>query len=91
MANLRNNTVDRRRLPADMRQSYRSGQREQALSRVRAYRGQIAQERNSLPFRTERRPGSGGFNSGQSVQINRQQKVGQEKRRSLELRNENLV
>ena len=91
MANLRNNTVDRRRLPADMRQSYRSGQREQALSRVRAYRGQIAQERNSLPFRTERRPGSGGFNYGQDVQIRRQQKVGQEKRRSLELRNENLV
>ena len=84
--NLRNNKVDRRRIPADMRDSYRSGRREQALSRVRAYRGQIAKERGDLPFRTERAPGSGGFNSGQSVQINRQRKVGAEKRRSLELR-----
>ena len=91
MVNLRNNKVDRRRIPRDMRESYKSGQRESALARVRAYRGRIAQERNSLPFRTERKPGSGGFNYGQDVQIRRQQKVGQERRRSEELRNENLV
>ena len=89
MANLRNNKVDRRRIPADMRESYRSGQREQALSRVRAYRGKIAQERNSLPFRTERKPGSGGMNYGQSVQINRQRKAGAEQKRSQQLRSEN--
>ena len=65
-----------------MRGSYRSGQREEAMARVKAYRGQIAKQRNDLPFRTERAPGSGGFNYGQSVQINRQRKAGAEKRRS---------
>ena len=88
---LRHNKVDKRRLPADMRSSYRSGQREQAMARVKAYRGAIAKARNDLPFRTERAPGSGGFNYGQSVQINRQRKVGAERRRSQELRNENLI
>ena len=88
---LRNNKVDKRRLPVDMRGSYRSGQREQAMARVKAYRGQIAKERNDLPFRTERAPGSGGFNYGQSVQINRQRKVGDERRRSEELRSENPI
>ena len=88
---LRNNKVDKRRLPADMRGSYRSGQREQAMARVKAYRGQIAKERNDLPFRTEQKPGSGGFNYGQSVQINRQRKAGAERRRSEELRSENPV
>ena len=88
---LRNNKVDKRRIPAEMRDSYRSGRREQAMARVKAYRGAMAKQRNDLPFRTERAPGSGGFNYGQSVQINRQRKTGQENRRSLELRNENLI
>lgn len=88
---LRNNKVDKRRLPADMRGSYRSGQREQAMARVKAYRGQIAKERNDLPFRTEQKPGSGGLNYGAAVQIRRQRKAGAEQRRSEELRSENLL
>ena len=90
---LRNNKVDKRRAACGhARQLPQSGQR--VSKRWRGSRPtavQIAKERNDLPFRTERAPGSGGFNYGQSVQINRQRKAGAEKRRSEELRSENVV
>jgi len=85
-ANLRNNKIDRRRLSAQDRQTYKPQQRSQALARTKAYRGAIAQQRNSDKFRTEQKPGSGGFTQGLGIQIERLREIGDENRRAEQLR-----
>lgn len=85
-ANLRNNKIDRRRLSAQDRRTYKPQQRAQAVARTKAYRGAIAQQRNSDKFRTEQKPGTGGFTQGLGIQIERLREIGDENRRAEELR-----
>ena len=64
-AGLRNKPIDRRRLNMKDRSDYNNsgeyGNKAQALSRVRQYRGRQAYQRN-LPTNTQgRTPGSGSF------------------------------
>ena len=85
-ANLRNTTVDRRRLSSEARQSYRGGARAKANARIRRQRGAIAQERNRKEFATEQKPGTGGFTVGPSAQQQRVREQGAQVARSKSLR-----
>lgn len=85
-ANLRNNKIDRRRLSAQDRRTYKPQQRAQAVARTKAYRGAIAQQQNSEKFRTEQKPGTGGFTQGLGIQIERLREIGDENRRAEQLR-----
>ena len=78
--NLRNRPIDKRRLKAEDR-SFNTGRREQALSRARKRRGNIAQQRNTMQFSTEQRPGTGGFTQGLSIQNQRLREIGDTNRR----------
>tara|TARA_A100000171_G_C2122100_1_gene141366 strand:- start:378 stop:644 length:267 start_codon:yes stop_codon:yes gene_type:complete len=86
MANLRNAAIDRRRLRENDRVQYKAGDRVSAIKRAKAYRGRMAQQRNSDQFRTERNPGTGGFTQGRAIQQARLREVGDEQRRSESLR-----
>ena len=62
---LRNTPIDTRRLSerdrADFNRAGGNNSREQAVSRVKAYRGNVARN-NNTPFRTQvHTPGTGGF------------------------------
>ena len=84
--NLRDKPIDRRRLSAQDRQSYRPGQRAQKVARARARKGYIAQ-RETLPINsTDRKPGTGGFTQGLAAQQQRVREKGQELTRSEQLR-----
>ncbi len=66
--NLRNKPVDRRRLSAEDRASYKPSNRMQAVSKARARKGQLAWE-NKVPMgRQEQSPGTGGFTKGIALQ-----------------------
>ena len=80
--NLRNKPVDRRRLSVADRESYKPDMRLKAVQRANAYRGQMAMQNNNDQFRTEQKPGTGGFTGGAGVQQSRLRKVGQETRRA---------
>ena len=86
MSNLRNAPIDRRRMSESDRSQYKAGDRINAIKRAKAYRGRMAQQRNSDQFRTERNPGTGGFTQGRAIQQARLREVGDEQRRSESLR-----
>ena len=86
MSNLRNTPIDRRRMSESDRSQYKAGDRINAIKRAKAYRGRMAQQRNSDQFRTERNPGTGGFTQGRAIQQARLREVGDEQRRSESLR-----
>ena len=87
-ANLRSKPIDRRRLSAADRQSYKPEQRLKAVAKVKAYRGQLAMQNNSDQFRTEQKPGTGGFTQGLGIQQERLREQGRQTRRSKQLRSE---
>ena len=88
MANLRNAPIDRRRLSAADREVYQPQQRAQAVAKAKAYRGQLAMENNRDQFRTEQKPGTGGFTGGIGIQQQRLREIGEQNRRSAQLRSE---
>ena len=84
--NLRNKPVDRRRLSVADRKSYKPDMRLKAVQRANAYRGQMAMQNNNDQFRTEQKPGTGGFTGGRGVQQARLREVGQQNRRAASFR-----
>ena len=86
--NLRNAPLDRRRLSAADRESYKPQQRLKAVAKAKAYRGQLAMQNNQEQFRTEKKPGTGGFTQGIGIQQQRLRDIGTQNRRSAQLRSE---
>ena len=86
--NLRDKPIDRRRLSAEDRASYRPGQRVQKIARARARKGYMSQQINRAPFTTERKPGSGGFTQGIGLQQARVREEGAKVKRAEALRPE---
>ena len=89
-AGIRNKPVDRRYLSdqdkADYNNSGEYARRAGAVKRARAYRGNLAYQRNR-PVRTvERTPGTGGFGVGLGAQIARNRKIGEQNQRSASFR-----
>lgn len=84
--NLRNQPIDRRRLSKEDKEAYRPRARMQAASRAAQRRGQMAQQRNKQPFTSERKPGTGGFTQGLSIQQARLREEGAKVERSKQLR-----
>ena len=89
--NLRNKPVDKRRLSAQDRESYRSGSRSQALSRARQRNGQMAWDSKVSRVTQEQKPGTGGFTSGLAMQQQRNREKGAEVQRSKQLRAEKPI
>ena len=89
--NLRNKPVDRRRLSVADRKSYKPDMRLKAVQRANAYRGQMAMQNNNDQFRTEQKPGTGGFTQGIARQQERMRIKGQEERRAKSFRPENAI
>ena len=86
--NLRNKPVDRRRLSAEDRQSYQPSNRMSAVAKARARKGQLAWDNKVNVGRQERKPGTGGFTQGISMQQARLREKGAELERAKQLRNE---
>ena len=84
--NLRNAPIDRRRLTDEDNAQYKGGDRVSAARRAMAYRGQMAQARNTEQRATDQRPGTGGFSTGIGIQQARLRQVGEEERRAEALR-----
>ena len=59
-----------------------------AVAKAKAYRGQLAMQNKNEEFRTEQKPGTGGFTQGLGIQQQRLREVGQQNRRSKQLRSE---
>jgi len=89
--NLRNTTVDRRRLSAEDRASYRPQQRQMALARAQQRRGQLAWNEHREQRTREARPGSGGFTGGIGIQQQRLREEGAKLARAEQLRNEGSI
>ena len=89
--NLRNKPVDKRRLSAEDRESYRPGKRSQALSRARQRKGQMGWDNKVTRGTQEQKPGTGGFTKGLAAQQERNRAKGAEVRRSQQLRAEKPV
>ena len=89
--NLRNKPIDRRRLSAEDRESYRPNNRSKALSRARQRRGQMGWDNKVTRGTQEQRPGTGGFTKGLAAQQERNRAKGAELQRSKQLRNEKPI
>jgi hypothetical protein len=89
--NLRNKPVDKRRLSAQDKESYRPGNRSQALSRARQRKGQMAWDNKVTRGTQEQKPGTGGFTSGLALQQQRNREKGAEVARSKALRPEKPI
>jgi len=89
--NLRNKPVDRRRLSAEDKESYRPGNRSKALSRARQRKGQMAWDAKVTRGTQEQKPGTGGFTKGLAAQQERNRAEGAKVRRSKELRAEKPI
>ena len=87
-ANLRTATIDKRNREA---RGYNTSNARSAVSRVKAYRANNSRRQKAEPFRTEQRPGTGGFGSGLQTQIMRNQKIGAERRRAESFRPETQI
>ena len=87
-ANLRTATIDRRRKET---RGYNTSNAETAVRRATAYQASNSQSAKAEPFRTEQRPGTGGFGSGLQTQIMRNQKIGDENRRAESFRPETEI
>ena len=84
--NLRNKPVDKRRLTAQDRSSYRGGSGQQALSRARAHRGAMGWNNKVTMGTQEHTPGSGGFTMGRRAQHLRLREEGAKVQRSEQLK-----
>lgn len=89
--NLRNKPVDRRRLTAQDKESYRPNNRAQALSRARQRKGQMGWNNKVRLGTQEQKPGTGGFTSGLALQQQRNREKGAEIQRSKQLRAEKPI
>ena len=89
--NLRNKPVDRRRLSAEDKESYRPSSRMQAHSRAKQRRGQLAWDNKVTRGTQEQKPGTGGFTSGLGLQQQRNREKGAEIQRSKQLRAEKPI
>ena len=89
--NLRNKPVDKRRLTAEERQSYRSQNRATAVARTKMRRGQLAWNSKVNLGRQEQKPGTGGFTSGLALQQMRNRQKGAEIERAKQLRAEKPI
>ena len=89
--NLRNKPVDKRRLSAEDKESYRPGNRSKALSRARQRKGQMAWDSKVTRGTQEQKPGTGGFTSGLAMQQNRNRNEGAKVARSKALRAEKPI
>ena len=89
-AGLRNKPVDRRYLSDQDKSDYNNsgeyGRRAGAVKRARAYRGNMAYQRNRPPRTVERTPGTGGFTAGLGAQQARNREIGVNKRKSESFR-----
>ena len=89
-AGIRNTPVDRRRLndqdKSDYNQSGAYGERAQAVSRTRAYRGDMAYQAKRPQRTVTQTPGTGGMGVGLGAQPMRQMEIGDNKRRSESFR-----
>ena len=84
--NLRNKPIDRRRLSAEDRAQYDPRTAAKSVAQARLKRGQLAWQ-NKVPVgRQERRPGTGGFTQGISMQQARVRDEGAKLARSKQLR-----
>ena len=84
--NLRNKPIDRRRLSAEDRAQYNPRTKAKSVAQARLKRGQLAWE-NKVPVgRQERKPGTGGFTQGISMQQARVRNEGAKLARSKQLR-----
>ena len=90
-SNLRNKPVDRRRVSAQDKESYRPANRAKALSRASQRKGQLAWDNKVQMGRQEQKPGTGGFTSGLAMQQNRNRKKGAEIQRAKQLRAEKPI
>ena len=89
--NLRNKPVDRRRLSAEDRESYRPSGRASALAKARQRKGQMAWDNKVTRGTQEQKPGTGGFTKGLAAQQDRNRAEGAKVRRSKELRAEKPI
>ncbi len=89
--NLRNKPVDRRRLSAEDRQSYRPNNRASALAKARQRKGQMAWDAKVTRGTQEQKPGTGGFTKGLAAQQERNRAKGAEVKRAKALRAEKPV
>ena len=89
--NLRNKPVDKRRLSAEDRESYRPANRQQAHSRAKQRKGQMAWDAKVTRGTQEQKPGTGGFTKGLAAQQDRNRQKGAEVRRSKQLRAEKPI
>ncbi len=89
--NLRNKPVDKRRLSAEDRESYRPADRQKAHSRAKQRKGQMAWDAKVTRGTQEQKPGTGGFTKGLAAQQDRNRQKGAEVRRSEALRPEKPI
>ena len=90
-ASLRTKPIDRRRLSAQDRNTYREAPRRQAIARARQYKANWSTNQQRRPFATEQRPGTGGFTQGIARQQQRLRMKGAEERRAQSFRPENSI
>ena len=81
-ASLRTKPIDRRRLSAEDRASYKPGNRLGAIAKAKAFKSRWASEKQRKPFATEQKPGTGGFTQGIAKQQQRLREKGNEERRA---------
>ena len=86
--NLRNKPVDKRRLNAQDRAQYSGRAKAKNVAQARLKRGNLAWENKVNVGRQERKPGTGGFTQGISMQQARLREKGAELERAKQLRNE---
>ena len=89
--NLRNKPVDRRRLSAEDKESYRPNNRASALAKARQRKGQMAWDNKVTRGTQEQKPGTGGFTKGLAAQQDRNRAKGAEVKRAKALRAEKPV
>ena len=90
-ASLRTKPIDRRRLSASDRDSYKPQKRLGAIAKAKAFKASWAKEKQRKQFATEQKPGTGGFTQGIAKQQQRIREKGQEERRAKSFRPEDSV
>ena len=90
-ASLRTKPIDRRRLSAEDRGTYKPNKRAGAIAKAKAYKASWSSKQQKRPFATEQKPGTGGFTQGIARQQQRLREKGMEERRAQSFRPENSV
>ena len=85
--NLRNTTVDKRRLSAADKETYRPNTRMAQMKKTSQRRGNMAWA-NNKPVGTESSEGTGGFTGGLAIQQERMRRIGADLERSRQLKAE---